>query len=85
MLLGVVWVHDHSSPIGVGKASLHILPEVVEVHNLVVVELLLVEVHLLLIDLFLALNPLVRPCELQVRLVASGSSLSDLIESIRLD
>ena len=66
MLLGVVRVDDHRGPISISEASLNILPEVVEVHDLVVVELFLVEVHLLLVDLLLTVDPLVGPCELEV-------------------
>ena len=54
MLSWVTGVCHHRGAIWVSKLTFNVLPKVVEVHDLVVFEFLLIELHLLVMDLLLA-------------------------------
>ena len=54
---------DVSGAILVGQSSLYVLPQVMEVHDLVVLKLVLIDTHLLIVDLFEAIGPFVWLCQ----------------------
>ena len=63
VLLRIIWMIYHCGAVRVLQASLHILPQVMEVHDLIVLKLVFIEAHLLVVDLFEALGPLIRLCQ----------------------
>ena len=50
----------HCGAVRVLQAPLYILPQVMKVHDLIVLELVFVEAHLLVVNLLEALGPLIR-------------------------
>ena len=50
----------HCGAVRVLQTSLYILPQVMKVHDLIVLKLVFVEAHLLVVNLLEALGPLIR-------------------------
>ncbi len=63
MLLGILGMRDSSGPVFIGQSALNVLPQVMKVHYHIVLKLVVVEAHLLLVDLFLACGPNFRLCQ----------------------
>ena len=59
VLFRVIWMIYHCGSIRVVQTSLDILPQVMEVHDLIVLKLVFVEAHLLVVNLFEALGPFI--------------------------
>ena len=84
MLLGVIWVLNENSAFWVVQPTLNILPDVMEVHDLVVFKLILIGSHLLLMDLFQSSGPFVRVCK-QLQARETRRQVAIFIECRRLD
>jgi len=63
VLFRVIWMFYNSCAIGVTQTTLNILPKIMEVHDLVVLKLVLIDTHLLVVDLLEACGPLIRLCQ----------------------
>ena len=60
VLLGIVRMFYQRGAIRLTEAALDIFPQVMEVHNLVVLELVLVDTHLLVVHLLKTVGPFIR-------------------------
>jgi hypothetical protein len=60
MLKVILRVSNDGCSLGVGQSSLDVLPQVMEVHDLVVVKLFFIQSHLLLVELLLLDCPVLR-------------------------
>ena len=82
VLLRIIWMIYHCSAVRVLQASLHILPQVMEVHDLVVLKLVFIEAHLLVVDLLEALGPLIWLCQ-KLQALETLRQMPVFIESTR--
>ena len=72
----------HCGAVRVLQAPLHVLPQVMKVHDLIVLELVFVEAHLLIMNLLEALGPLIRLCQ-KLQALETLRQVAVLIKSTR--